>query len=194
MAPVELLGFLAGGIGMFFGLPQARHVRAVGHGEGVSLTAWMLMFAVSSAWAAYGVRLGAPSVLLTNIIAGSINGSVVLALVGRGRRPLVWLPLFAAVVAASVLLLPTPVVSAALVALVFAQLPQVLESVRSLRDGRASAVSMQAMVVGLVSLLCWGTYALISHTRLMIVTTALALAMNLSIMALELRVRRAAHA
>lgn len=191
MAPVELLGFLAGGIGMLFGLPQARHVRAVGHGRGVSLTAWMLMFAVSASWAAYGLRVGAASIIVTNIIAGLINGSVVVVLVGHGRRPFLWLPLFAGVVVAAVLLLPQTVVSAALVALVFAQVPQVFESVRSLRAGRATAVSLDAMFVGQVSLVCWGAYALVSHTSLMILTTALALLMNLTITVLEFRVRRA---
>ena len=46
MSPVELLGFLAGGIGMFYGLPQARSIRAAGHGDGVSLAGWVLMLPI----------------------------------------------------------------------------------------------------------------------------------------------------
>lgn len=191
MSPVELLGFIGGGIGMFFGLPQARRIRAVGHGEGVSLTGWVLMFAVSASWASYGVSIGSPSVIITNTIAGMVNGSVVIALVGYERRPLLWLPVFAAAVLGFVLVMPEAVVSALLIALVFAQTPQILESFRSVREGRVSVVSLNAMLVSIVSLLCWGGYAILSERHLMMVTTSLALAVNLSITALELLARRA---
>lgn len=190
MSPVELLGFLAGGIGMFYGLPQARSIRAAGHGEGVSLAGWVLMFAVSASWASYGVSIGAPSVIITNTIAGLVNASVVIALVGHERRPLLWLPAFAAGVLVFVLVMPAAVVSALLISLVFAQAPQILESYRSVREGRATVVSLNAMLVSILSLLCWGGYALLSDRPLMILTTALALAVSLSITALELLARR----
>jgi len=45
--------------------------------------------------------------------------------------------------------------------------------------------------VSTVSLLCWGAYALLTHTSLMILTTSLALSMNLAIIVLELLARRA---
>jgi len=191
VSPVELLGFIGGGIGMFFGLPQARRVRAVGHGDGVSLMAWVLMFAVNASWASYGLRIGSPSVLLTNIVAAVVNGSVVLALVGHQRKPLVWLPAFALGLLAFVTWMPQPIVSFVLVVLVFAQAPQLLESLRSMREGRASVVSLSSLQVSTVSLLCWGAYALLTHTSLMILTTSLALSMNLAIIVLELLARRA---
>ena len=37
MISAEVVGFIAGGIGIFFGLPQALRVRKLGHGRGVSL-------------------------------------------------------------------------------------------------------------------------------------------------------------
>lgn len=191
MSPVELLGFIGGGIGMFFGLPQARRVRAAGHADGVSLMAWVLMFAVNASWASYGLRIESPSVLLTNIVAAVVNGSVVVAVTGHGRKPLLWLPAFALSVLAFVTWMPQPIVSVALVVLVFAQAPQLLESFRSMREGRASVVSLSAMQVSTVSLLCWEGYALLTDTRLMILTTSLALSMNFAIIALELLARRA---
>ena len=191
MSPVELLGFLAGGIGMFYGLPQARSIRAAGHGDGVSLAGWVLMFAVSASWMSYGVSIGAPSVIFTNTFAGIVNASVVIALVGHERRPLLWLPAFAAGILVFVLVMPDFVVSAVLIALVFAQAPQILESYRSVRDGRDTVVSLNAMLVSILSLLCWGGYAILSERHLMIWTTSLALAVNLSITVLELLARRA---
>ena len=44
MLSAELVGFIAGALGMFFGLPQALRVRRLGHGRGVSLISWSLHF------------------------------------------------------------------------------------------------------------------------------------------------------
>ena len=54
MISAEVVGFIAGGIGIFFGLPQALRVRKLGHGRGVSLISWTLQFAVAASWATYG--------------------------------------------------------------------------------------------------------------------------------------------
>jgi len=51
MISAEVVGFIAGGIGIFFGLPQALRVRKLGHGRGVSLISWTLQFAVAASWA-----------------------------------------------------------------------------------------------------------------------------------------------
>jgi uncharacterized protein with PQ loop repeat len=41
MISAEVVGFIAGALGMFFGLPQALRVRRLGHGRGVSLISWL---------------------------------------------------------------------------------------------------------------------------------------------------------
>lgn len=182
---VELLGFLGGGIGMFYGLPQARRVRTLGHGRGVSLVAWLLMLVVSACWTGYGIRTGAPSVIVTNTIAGVINGSVVVALVPRESRPMLWMPLLAVVVVLLSQVLPEAVLSTLLIALVFSGLPQLRESWESRRAHRPSAVSMQSLYVALVSLVCWGAYAVIEHLGVMMITTTLATLLNGTVLLLE---------
>lgn len=191
MSPVELLGLLAGGIGVFYGLPQARQVRAAGHGDGVSVTSWLLMFVTSVMWASFGVRVGAFSVILTNVLATLVNASVVVALLGRSTKVLRNLAASVVVLALSVLLAPQALVSAMLVALVFGQTPQLLASIRNLRERRDSVVSLHAMAVAITSLFCWEAYAVLSNTPIMILTSTLALAMTGSVATLEILAKRA---
>ena len=128
----------------------------------------------------------APSVTLTNFVSGIINGSVVIALVARERRPLLWLPLFALAIVSAVLFLPEAILSVLLVALVFSALPQVRESWESRRQRRASAVSRPSLYVAIVSLSCWGAYAVVEQRALMMLTSSLALLLNGSVLVLEL--------
>ena len=90
MHPVEILGFIGGAIGIFIGLPQALHVRKLGHGEGVSLSAWSLMFAMYCAWAFYGIRISSPSAALSNFITLLVVAGVVIALIGDLKKSLLF--------------------------------------------------------------------------------------------------------
>ncbi len=187
MAAVEWLGFLGGGIGIFFGLPQVRQVRAVGHGQGVSLLTWIMLFAGAASWAGYGIRIGSISVTVTNVAAAVINGCVVVTVHGRGRKPLLWLAALTVGLLVFVLTTPGPLVSTLLVMLMFGQVPQVYQSSRNVREQLPSAVSLTALRISLLSLLCWEVYALVAHSGVILVTTTMGLVMNLTIIALEMR-------
>jgi hypothetical protein len=89
--PAELLGFIGGGIGMFYGLPQALRIRRLGHGIGVSLNTWLLTFGVSTSWAAWGFGANSPSALIMNICGALVNGSVVVAIMPSTRRAIIYL-------------------------------------------------------------------------------------------------------
>ena len=78
MFSYELVGFIAGSLGIFFGVPQALRVRRLGHGRGVSLFSWLLQFGVATSWAAYGFDVDSRSLLIMNIGAGVINASVII--------------------------------------------------------------------------------------------------------------------
>ena len=190
MQPVEILGFIGGGIGMFFGLPQVREVRRQGHGNGVSLVSWILLFGVSISWAAYGFHLKSPSASITNIGSAVMSGSLILALVSKERKPLLWLALYAAVLSTLVLTLPSKIVSAMLIALVFAQTPQVIKSYRNFRLRITSAVSMNALGVSSASVICWIFYGFLADIPLIATTSCIALSINLTIITLEVLARK----
>jgi len=186
MFSAELLGFIAGGLGMFFGLPQALRVRKLGHGRGVSLISWMLQFGVATSWAAYGFDIDSPSVLLTNVGAGLVNASVIFAIIRNNVKTLVILSGYAAGLSALILNLPSAIVSALLIALVFAQSPQIVKSFKNLAIGAESAVSVSALSVSSVSILLWFIYALLADVPLILLSTTIAVSINISIIVLEL--------
>lgn len=185
MTLAEVLGFVGGAIGMFQALPQARRVRSLGHGRGVSLATWVLTFVVGASWFGYGIREASPAVFVTNFVSTLITGSVVAALVGTESRPLMWLPVFGLAVVGLVQVLPSALLSAFLVALTASRTPQVLKSFRNRREGHPTAVSISALMVGIASLLCWEGFGLLSHRPLMLVTTTIAITLSAAIALLE---------
>jgi len=186
MFSAELVGFAAGALGMFFGLPQALRVRRLGHGRGVSLISWMLQFGVATAWAAYGLDVQSPSVLLTNVGAGLINASVIMAIMRNYVKSISILIAYASVLTALVLLLPSFLVSALLISLVFAQSPQIVKSYKNISAGKDSAVSITALSVSSFSILLWFIYAIMVSDSLIIVSTIISFTSMTSIITLEL--------
>ncbi len=190
MNPAELLGFIGGGIGMFYGLPQALRIRRLGHGAGVSLPSWLLTFSVSMSWAAWGFGAHSPSALIMNIGGALVNGSVVLAIMPSARKAILYLLTITAALWFLILTLPDAIVSALLIALVFFLAPQVIKSLRSLRNGTSSAVSIRALAVALLSNIFWIAYAFATKIYLVVLTSGIAMTMILIVMTLELMAQR----
>ena len=190
MNPAELLGFIGGGIGMFYGLPQALRIRRLGHGTGVSLSAWLLAFSVSTSWAAWGFGAHSLSALVTNIGGALMNASVVTAIMPSTRKAILLLLGIGATVWILILTLPSAIVSALLISLVFYLAPQVIKSFQSLRYGTSSAVSMKALSVSVVSNIFWIAYAFTTGIYLIVLTSGIALTMILTVITLELLAKR----
>ena len=174
-----------GGLGIFFGVPQALRVRRLGHGRGVSLFSWTLQFGVAISWATYGLDAKSPSVLLTNLGAAVVNASVILAILKNNVKSISLLTIYAATLATLILILPSAVVSTLLIALVFAQSPQVVKSFHNIRVGKDSAVSITALSVSCFSILIWILYGFMADDSLIKVSALVALSINSLIIALD---------
>jgi uncharacterized protein with PQ loop repeat len=185
MISAELVGFIAGALGMFFGLPQALRVRRLGHGRGVSLISWMLQFGVATSWAAYGLDIKSPSVLLTNVGAGLINASVIMAVMRNNVKSLSILVTYASVLTALVLVLPSFLVSALLISLLCAQGPQIVKSYKNISVGKDSAVSTAALSVSSFSIFLWFIYAVMVSDSLIMMSTVISFTSMISIIILE---------
>jgi uncharacterized protein with PQ loop repeat len=185
MISAELVGFIAVALGMFFGLPQALRVRRLGHGRGVSLISWMLQFGVATSWAAYGLDIKSPSVLLTNVGAGLINASVIMAVMRNNVKSLSLLVTYASVLTALVLVLPSFLVSALLISLLCAQGPQIVKSYKNISVGKDSAVSTAALSVSSFSIFLWFIYAVMVSDSLIMVSTVISFTSMISIIILE---------
>jgi len=185
MISAEVVGFIAGALGMFFGLPQALRVRRLGHGRGVSLISWMLQFGVATSWAAYGLDIRSPSVLLTNVGAGLINASVIVAVMRNNVKSLSILVAYASVLTTLVLVLPSFLVSALLISLLCAQGPQIIKSYKNISAGKDSAVSIVALSVSSFSIFLWFIYAVMVSDSLIIVSTVISFTSMISVIVLE---------
>lgn len=196
MNPVEFVGFLGGGIGLLQAVPQFVRVRRLGHGEGVSLSTWAMMFTVAASWCGYGLRIGANPVAFTNLAGAVLNGAVVIALLRTLRvprwAPYVGLPVLAAVMIGLAQVLPLSVVSAFLVAMTLSRAPQVWASIQQRAHGERSAVSLTSLAITLTSLVCWGLWSFLARQPLVTLTTAIAMALTLTITAIELSGHRRA--
>ena len=192
MLAAEIFGFIAAILGVMQGIPQARRVRSLGHSQGVSLAMWMLMTSSSAAWLGYGIRTGSPSLVVSTVATGVINGRVVLAITADARRvaPRIALVFAAVVVTASIG--PLWVVNPALFAFTLSRVPQILRSWRSRRDGTgSSAVSIGSIAVSMGCLVSWEFYSVLLRSPTLIGTTTLALTTNIIVAWLELSGRPA---
>lgn len=192
MSVGELFGFLGGIIGVVIAVPQVRRVRSLGHGRGVSIPTWVLTFLVSAAWLGWGLRVGSPSAIASNFVAGLLNATVVASLLGRRRATMPALLAAAAVAIGLAQLLPEALLSAVLVALTVSRLPQVKQSWDNRRSPHESAVSLGSLAVAVVSMLCWEAYALLEQRYLVNLTSTIAITLVLAIAWIEARAPRVA--
>lgn len=190
MQAAELFGFAGGAMSMMQALPQARRVRALGHGRGVSIGTWLLTFAANATWLGYGIKIASPSLTLTNIVSALLSATVLLALLDARFRPELVLPVAALSTVAVVQVVPEAVVSMLLVSLTLSRLPQAMQSYRNRRDGIRSAVSMHSVLLSLGGLLCWEGFSILSGRPFLVLTTSTALALSVTIVFLELSSRR----
>ena len=186
----EIFGFIGGGVGIFFGIPQVLRIRREGHSDGINVIAWVLLFCVSTSWSAYGFTISAPSVFITNAGGALVNGSVVYALINNRLKAASLIAGLVIGIWSSILLLPTGVVSTILVIFVFAQAPQIRDSFRSYRSKSATVVSLPSLRVAAFSMSCWGIYSVLADVPLILYTTYIALSINLTIQVLETLNRR----
>ena len=188
----EIFGFIAGGIGVYTAVPQALHIRKIGHGTGVSLGYWITMLVVNASWFGYALLVNSPSILFANGIGYITSGLVVAALLKRE-----WLVWPVMLVAGAVwcwlfMMLPMSVITVVLVALTFSRLPQLIRSVRSYRAGIETAVSLRSLYIGLVTMLLWEAYSFASGLIQLVITTTVGLTLTLTVLVLEILGKRKA--
>lgn len=186
MHTYEFFGYAAGAIGVYLAIPQARNIRRLGHGQGVSLTYWLVMLLVGASWLSYGILVDAPSIAVSNLLGFFTSALVVSALMRRGW--ILW-PILIVAGATWVLLfkmLPLEVITVALVVGTFSRIPQIFRSIQNLRNGVASAVSMRSQYLGLATMLLWEGYSFLSGKMSLVITTTSGLTMVLIVISLEL--------
>lgn len=188
----ELIGFLAGTLGLLYSVPQILRLYRSEETVGVSAATWMLLLFSHSLWTGYGVAASSPSQFVTNVIAGSLAVVLLLKLLGITPRtvallavPLTTVP-FLLVWLGPVILIPFLFIGITLVACI----PQVARSMRTWRAGSSSVVSVATWALAFTSTGLWLVYAIVDQRIVIVCTASLSMTASVLIIMFELLAKR----
>ena len=183
----EFFGFVAAVLGVIQAWPQARKIRQLGHGHGVSVAMWVLMTGSSAAWLGHGIRLGSPSLIASTVASAFMNVLVVLALTTSPKIVLIRFVVLSTAVVVAMATLPLWATTPVLFAFTLSRLPQIARSWKLKKQGiPGSAVSMGMLGLSIASLIAWEVYSILWKSWVLVGTTTLALTSVLLVAYLEL--------
>lgn len=182
----EFFGFVAAVLGVIQAWPQARKIRQLGHGHGVSVAMWVLMTGSSAAWLGHGIRLGSPSLIASTVASAFMNVLVVLALTTSPKIVLIRFVVLSTAVVVAMATLPLWATTPVLFAFTLSRLPQIARSWKLKKQGiPGSAVSMGMLGLSIASLVAWEVYSILWKSWVLVGTTTLALTSVLLVAYLE---------
>ena len=163
MTAADIVGWLAVVVGMVVALPQLVRLARTHKVDGLSLTSWRSILAMNVAWAAHGIRLGAPALIITNSIALCSTVPILYLLARRFRRPLVPLLLPSLGVAAAMIAVDHILGSAAygLSAITIALISNVGQSMQLVRAPHVTGVSPLFVTMAVVNQAVWVAWGLL---------------------------------
>jgi uncharacterized protein with PQ loop repeat len=183
----EVFGFVAAVLGVLQAWPQARKIRTLGHGHGVSITMWILMTGSSAAWLGYGIRIGSPSLIASTVASIFMNSMVLLALTSSPRVIIFRIAALSSATALLIATLPLWITTPILFAFALSRVPQIHRSWVSKRNKvPGSAVSMGMISLSIACLVAWEVYSILWKSPVLIGTTTVALISAVLVAYLEL--------
>jgi len=184
----EGFGLAGGTLGTVVAIPQVIRIRKVGHSDGVSLLPYLLLCITYSAWFTYGLILGSPSLIISNVLTYVTGALVILAIRGNNLKSYAIMAGISAVTVAFVNFSPEVVVQGLLVVLTFSRLPQLIVSWKNRNRDTATAVSLGSLFLALTGASLWMAYSFLTEHPFFIVTTSLAIALSLTTFLVEWRI------
>ncbi len=163
MIAADVVGWLAVCVGMVVAVPQLVRLARTRRVDGLSLTSWRSILAMNIAWAAHGVRLGAPALIITNSMGLCSTLPILFLLSRRFRRRLVPLLLPSLVVAAAMIAVDHVLGSAAygVSAITIALVSNLGQSLQLVRAPHVSGVSPLFVTMAVVNQAVWVVWGLL---------------------------------
>ena len=186
----EVCGFIGGTIGIAQGLPQVMRIRRLGHSNGVLLSPWILMSVMFSAWVGFGLKVQSPAIYITNALTFITTSLVVTAIKGRKFLAIQLAIAFAS--SAFVFYGPELLTNLLLVILTASRVPQLIKTWMNRKSAVSTAVSIEALVISLVSVAFWMAYAIMQGNFLVIGTSVVAMSVTLATAIIETRISKQA--
>lgn len=86
MSAIELLGFVAGTLTTLAFLPQVVQVWRTRRVDDINLTTFSAFVAGVALWLVYGILLGSPSVVASNLVTFGLALAIIVGKLRFGRR------------------------------------------------------------------------------------------------------------
>jgi uncharacterized protein with PQ loop repeat len=190
---VEWLGFIGGLLGLSISIPQIFRVISTRSYVGVSTSTWLIFTTMAAGWFAYGFNVDSISQIITNFISASATGVLSVLLLRQWMNPVFGGLLVLALWAGgfSLVRFSSPLIGAIFLGIgLGSRIPQLVESIVSMRQARTSAVSRLTYTLMLVSSTCWIFYGAIADQVTVFWFSMVTVAMSALIIIFETVARR----
>lgn len=164
MTAVDVVGWVAVCVGMVVALPQLVRLARTRKVDGLSLTSWRSILAMNIAWAAHGIRLEAPALIITNSIGLCSTLPILYLLSRQFRRRLAPLLIPSLVVAAAMIAVDHILGSAAygLAAISIALVSNLGQSTQLVRAPHVTGVSPLFVTMAVLNQSVWIAWGLLA--------------------------------
>lgn len=184
----EACGLAGGALSTVVAVPQVLRIRKVGHSDGVSLLPYLLLCITYSAWFTYGLILGSPSLIISNVLTYITGALVILAIRGNRWSSYGIMSAISLVTVSFVHFSPEFIVQGLLVALTFARLPQLIVSWKNRKRETETAISLSSLFLTLTGASLWMGYSILTEHPFFILTTTLAILLTSTTFLVEWRI------
>lgn len=171
-----LAGFIAAFFTIIMVIPQTWKVWRDRSGIGVSLLTWAMFLCTYAMWFGYCIRTGNVAGTVSNIFTNTLLIVLVLGLLRAGEAGRVGsigagIYVLAALFFVIGILFPLPVVLTLMLAATIIRVPQVLKSLRTMRDAAPSEVSILTWWIGVCASTAWIIHGLLLPDVLFVITS-----------------------
>ncbi|MGV8850367.1 MAG: SemiSWEET family sugar transporter [Propionibacteriaceae bacterium] len=164
MTAADVVGWVAVCVGMGVALPQLVRLARTHKVDGLSLTSWRSILSMNIAWAAHGIRLEAPALIITNSIGLCSTLPILYLLSRQFSRRLVPLLVPSLVVAAAMIAVDNTLGSAAygVVAIAMALVSNLGQSMQLVRAPHVTGVSPLFVTMAVLNQSVWIAWGLLA--------------------------------
>lgn len=179
---IEIVGVIAGILGLIVAVPQLIKVLKAHNHVGVNITAWMLMLLNYTVWLGFSWRMDSPSQLWANILAAALTSILVYVLLreqwNNSYTPILFIVFIMSISVTAILTSPIWLMNTILAAFILARLPQVFSSIKSWQLGRHTTVSITAYILMALSSIGWATYGALSGLYMNLISSSIGLLLS----------------
>ena len=189
----EILGFVAGTLGLSIAVPQLLRILKAKTHEGVSILTWVIALSNFAIWASYSAKYNSISQLVTNSIAWVLTAILVYVLIKQARNTTT--ALFVIITSALVMVglgyySNEIVMTVALFLIVFSvRIPQILSSINHYKKHKQTTVSKTTYLLTVFSSVGWVTYGVLTGLWHNVIASSIAIITSLIVLWIETRKR-----